>query len=280
MVTGSDDRQEVSVLFSEISGYSTLTENLEAEEVSSLLHQYFESMLQAVYQHKEYLNTQIEIACVGNSLILVFGAPEPLENHAWIALQTAIEMRKRLEDFNRRRHAEDKPAIRIGIGINSDRVISSDVAANKTLKFSVVGDGVNLGYLLEGVSDQYGCDIVMGENTYRQCADRIWSRELDRIRMRSNHRPVGLYQYIGFKDEPISDRSKEVIEHYDKGRQYYLSRKFAIAMGEFATVLEIDSNDLAARLHLKRCQRLLKEPPPDEWDGSWVVKKTWVLAEH
>lgn len=280
MVNGSDARQEVSVLFCEISGYSSLTENLDAEAVASLLHDYFESMLEAVNQYKQNLDKQIEIACIGNSLIIVFGAPEPLENHAWTALQTAIAMSRKLEELNRHQQAQNKSTIQMGIGINSDWAISNNIAANKSLQFSAVGDGVNLGYLLQGVSHQYGCDIVIGENTYRACEDLIWARELDRIRMRSNYPPVALYQYLGLRDEPISDRSKEVMEHYDKGRQYYLSRKFAIAMGEFASVVEIDSNDRAARLHLKRCQKLLKEPPPDEWDGSWVAKKTWNLAEY
>jgi len=280
MVNGSDARHEVSVLFAEISGYSRLTENLAAEEVADLLHDYFQSMLEAVEKYKQRLDNQMEIACIGNSLVVVLGAPEPLDNHAWVALEIAIAMHQQLEGFNRHRAGENQPPITMGIGINSDVAISNDVAANRTLQFSAVGDGINLGYLLQGVSDQYGCDIVIGEKTYEYCKDRIWSRELDRIRMRSNHQPVALYQYLGLKEESIPPKSQEVMEHYDKGRQYYLNRKFAVAMGEFATVLEIDSNDRAARLHLKRCQRLLKNPPPDEWDGAWVAQKTWVLADN
>jgi adenylate cyclase len=280
MVYPSGDRQEVSVLFSEISGYSSLTENLEASEVASLLQDYFESMLEAVNRYRQDRENQIEVACIGNGLIVVFGAPQPLENHGWIALQTAIAMHQKLEEFNQHRQGQNQPAIQMGIGINSDWAISNDIAENKSLQFSAVGDGVNLGNLLQGVSNQYGCNIVLGENTYRACEEKIWARELDRIRMRSNYPPVALYQYLGVKGEGISDQSKKVMEHYDLGRQYYLSRKFAIAMGEFATVLEINSHDRAARLHLKRCQRLLKEPPNEEWDGSWVAKKSWELAEH
>lgn len=280
MVNPSGDRQEVSVLFSEISGYSSLTENLEASEVASLLQDYFESMLEAVNEYRQNHEQQIEVACIGNGLIVVFGAPQFLENHGWMALQTAIAMHKKLDEFNHRRQGQNKPVIQMGIGINSDWTISNNIAENKSLQFSAVGDGVNLGNLLQGVSNQYGCNIVLGENTYRACEERIWARELDRIRMRSNYPPVALYQYLGLKGEAISDESKKVMEHYDLGRQYYLNRKFAIAMGEFATVLEINSNDRAARLHLKRCQRLLKEPPNAEWDGSWVAKKSWELAEH
>ncbi|HEY9837443.1 MAG TPA: adenylate/guanylate cyclase domain-containing protein [Vampirovibrionales bacterium] len=280
MVNSSGDRQEVSVLFSEISGYSSLTENLEASEVASLLQDYFESMLEAVNEYRQNHEQQIEVACIGNGLIVVFGAPQFLENHGWMALQTAIAMHKKLDEFNHHRQGKNQPVIQMGIGINSDWTISNNIAENKSLQFSAVGDGVNLGNLLQGVSNQYGCNIVLGENTYRACEERIWARELDRIRMRSNYPAVALYQYLGLKGEAISDESKKVMEHYDLGRQYYLSRKFAIAMGEFATVLEINSHDRAARLHLKRCQRLLKEPPNAEWDGSWVAKKSWELAEH
>ncbi|WP_234488869.1 adenylate/guanylate cyclase domain-containing protein [Oxynema sp. CENA135] len=262
---------EVSVLFSEISGYGSLTKDLESQEVADLLHEYFESMVEAVYKYKERCKNQIEIACVGNSLIAVFGSPQPLENHAWLALQTAIEMRQKLEEVNRRRRGANKPAIEIGMGINSDTAIGAQIASKRPLEFSAIGEGVNLGFRLEGVSRQYGCDIVLGENTYHYCADRIWARELDTIRIRDNHNPIAIYQFLGLNSEPIPDDRKQLIEHYDKGRELYLNRKFAIAMGEFATVLEIDSNDKAAAFHLKRCQRLLREPPKEPWDGAWTL---------
>ena len=260
------DRKEVSILFSDIRGYTTLTENLEAEAVVSMLNEYFESMVEAVFKYKGTLDKYI-----GDAIMAVFGSPLPLEDHAWMSVQTAIEMRHRLTHFNTNRQATEQPVIKIGIGINSDSVISGNIGSSRRMEFTAIGDGVNLGSRLESASKQYGCDIVISDSTYQLCSDRIWARELDYIRVKGKNRPVAIYELVGLLSEPIDDIKQQVIEHYLKGREYYLHRKFALAMGEFGSVMELDSNDKAAALHLQRCQYWLQSPPADTWDGSWTL---------
>lgn len=256
-------RKDVSILFSDIRGYTTLAENMEAEEVVSMLNEYFESMADAVFQHKGTLDKYI-----GDTIMAVFGSPLPIEDHAWMAVQTAIEMRHRLKAFNARRLEQHQPTIQIGIGINSDNVISGNIGSSKRMEFTVIGNGVNIAALLEGVSKVYGCDIVLSENSYRPCASRIWFRELDRVRLKEKTQPVGIYELVGLRDEPISSSEQRLIAHYQKGREYYLKRQFVKAMNEFATILEeIDPSDRAAALHLERCQHFLQAPPLDDWDG-------------
>ena len=264
------DRKEVSILFSDIRGYTTLTESLEAEEVVGMLNEYFESMVDVIFKHRGTLDKYI-----GDAIMAVFGSPLALKDHAWEAVQTAVEMRQRLAEFNERRDACNKPLIKIGIGINSDSVISGNIGSSKRMEFTAIGDGVNLGSRLEGSSKQYGCDIVISESTFRPCSDRIWHRELDCIRVKGKNDPVKIYEVVGLRSEPISDEKLELIEHYHKGREYYLNRKFTRAMSEFGTILEdIDHNDKAAALHLDRCQKFLQAPPPDDWDGvfTWTEK--------
>jgi adenylate cyclase len=264
------DRKDVSILFSDIRGYTTLTESLEAEEVVGMLNEYFESMVEVIFKHKGTLDKYI-----GDAIMAVFGSPLPLKDHAWEAVQTAVEMRHRLAEFNERRDACNKPKIKIGIGINSDSVISGNIGSSKRMEFTAIGDGVNLGSRLEGSSKQYGCDIVISEYTFRPCADRIWYRELDCIRVKGKNDPVKIYEVMGLRSEPISQEKQEIIELYHKGREYYLNRKFTRAMSEFGTILEeFNKDDKAATLHLKRCQQFLQEPPPDDWDGvfTWNEK--------
>jgi adenylate cyclase len=261
------DRKEVSILFSDIRGYTALTEKLAAEEVVGMLNEYFESMVEAIFKHKGTLDKYI-----GDAIMAVFGSPLPLTDHAWRAVQTAVEMRQRLADFNAHRLSLNKEPIKIGIGINSDSVISGNIGSSKRMEFTAIGDGVNLGSRLEGASKQYGCDIIISQYTYRPCADRIWHRELDCIRVKGKNEPVKIYELVGLRSEPISVEKEQIIEHYHKGREYYLNRKFTRAMGEFGIILEdIDKNDKAAALHLKRCQHFLQEPPPDDWDGVWTL---------
>ena len=261
------DRKEVSVLFSDIRSYTTLTESMEAEEVVAMLNEYFETMVEAVFKYKGTLDKYI-----GDAIMAVFGSPLELEDHAWMSIQTAIEMRHRLVSFNSSR--PDNRKLRIGIGINSDSVISGNIGSSKRMEFTAIGDGVNLGSRLEGASKQYGTDIVISQYTYEPCRDRIWARELDRIRVKGKNKPVSIYDVVGLQSEPIADDAKRAIELYMEGRELYLNRKFTRAMVAFGTILEdINSQDKAASLHLKRCQHWLNNPPTDEqWDdGVWTL---------
>ena len=260
------DRKEVSVLFSDIRSYTSLTESMQAEEVVQMLNEYFESMVDAVFTHKGTLDKYI-----GDAIMAVFGSPLPLEDHAWCAVQTSLEMRHRLGEFNQRRRETRKQEIKIGIGINSDIVISGNIGSSKRMEFTAIGDGVNLGSRLEGASKQYGCDIVISESTFQPCADRIWYRELDQIRVKGKTQPVKVYELVGLKSEPLDEKKQQIIELYHQGRDYYLNRKFTKAMSQFGTILEDIEQDKAAALYLERCQPYLKNAPPDDWDGVYSL---------
>lgn len=261
-------RKEVSVLFSDIRSYTTLTEGMEAEEVVAMLNEYFESMVDAVFKYKGTLDKYI-----GDAIMAVFGSPLPLADHQWCAVQTAVEMRHRLIEFNRKRSAEDKKTLSIGIGIHSDQVVSGNIGSSKRMELTSIGDGVNLGSRLEGTSKMYGTDIVISEKTYQPCADRIWVRELDYITVKGKTEPVKIYEVVGLQSEVIEPVRLELIEHYNQGREYYSpkNRQFAKALAEFGKVLELDPHNKAAALHIERCQHFLIEPPSEDWDGVWKL---------
>jgi adenylate cyclase len=191
-----------------------------------------------------------------------------------MAVQTALEMRQRLVEFNVKRATRNQKPIKIGIGINSDTVISGNIGSTRRMEFTAIGDGVNLGSRLESASKLYGADIIISENTYKPCADRIWARELDCIRVKGKNQPVSVYELIGLRDTPIPDEKRQVIELYQKGREHYRNRKFRMAMNEFATILEeIDNTDKSSQLHMERCNYWLAHPPDDDiWsDGVWTL---------
>ncbi len=261
------DRKEVSVLFSDIRSYTALTEKLAAEEVVGMLNEYFESMVEAIFKYKGTLDKYI-----GDAIMAVFGSPLPLQDHAWRAVQTAVEMRHRLEEFNDRRISLDKEPIRIGIGINSDSVISGNIGSSKRMEFTAIGDGVNLGSRLESASKQYGCDIIISEYTLRPCKELIWYRELDCIRVKGKNEPVKIYELVELISEQISDQKQQVIELYHKGREFYLKRQFRKAWNEFATIVdELAPDDKAAKLQMERSQHFVNNPPPEDWDGVWTM---------
>jgi PAS domain S-box-containing protein len=263
-------KKQVSVLFSDIRSYTTLTEGMEAEDVVAMLNEYFESMVDAVFKYKGTLDKYI-----GDAIMAVFGSPLPLADHEWCAVQTAVEMGQRLKEFNKKRKAEGKKTLSIGIGLHSDEVVSGNIGSSKRMELTSIGDGVNLASRLEGTSKMYGCAIVISEKTYQTCKDRVWVRELDFITVKGKTEPVRIYELLGLKEGPLAQGldpiQKQLIDAYHQGREYYLNREFELAMAEFGKVLEIDQNNKAANLHMERCTHFTAEPPGDDWDGVWKL---------
>jgi adenylate cyclase len=261
------ERKEVTILFSDIRGYTTLTENLGAAEVVSLLNQYFETMVEAVFNHEGTLDKFI-----GDALMAVFGAPLPLtENHAWKSVQAALEMRKRLEEFNQRRIIEKQPSINIGIGLSSGEVVSGNIGSHKRMDYTVIGDGVNLSSRLEGITKEYGCDIILSEFTYNLCSDRIWARQLDKIRVKGKHQAVNIYELISDRATPPDANIQEFISHYHAGRVAYTSRNFQTAITCFQAAKKIRPQDYAVNIHIERARKYLLKPPSSSWDGVWTI---------
>ncbi|TAE59247.1 MAG: adenylate/guanylate cyclase domain-containing protein [Nostocales cyanobacterium] len=261
------ERKEVTVLFSDIRGYTTLTENLGAAEVVSLLNQYFETMVESVFQYEGTLDKFI-----GDALMAVFGAPLPLtENHAWRAIQSALDMRQRLKEFNQRRVVQSQPKIHIGIGISSGEVVSGNIGSRKRMDYTVIGDGVNLSSRLEGVTKEYGCDIIISEFTYNLCRDHIWVRQLDRIRVKGKHQAVDIYELIGDRSQPLDTNTREFLYHYEAGRTAYTAKKFKEAIASFEIAKRIRPEDQATNIYIERAYNYKQSPPPQSWDGTWTM---------
>ncbi|MGB3241185.1 MAG: adenylate/guanylate cyclase domain-containing protein [Geitlerinemataceae cyanobacterium] len=292
-------RKEVSVLFSDIRSYTSLTEKLQAEEVVTLLNAYFEEMVDAVFKYGGTLDKYI-----GDALMAVFGSPAPLEDHGWCAMQAAISMRQRLELFNEKREQEGKLPIQVGMGIHSDEVVSGNIGSSKRMELTSIGDGVNLASRLEGTSKQYGVDIVISEQTYHRYQDRVLVRELDFITVKGKTKPVTIYELVALTEGELAlpksdpdlwnltseehekiaqkqakmETDKKAIEHYHKGRDYYLypakhklSQKDLIKLleqlehlsSEEISTLSFDEgkllSDMVRQLHMEELIELLGE---------------------
>ncbi|NER06058.1 MAG: PAS domain-containing protein, partial [Okeania sp. SIO3C4] len=258
------ERKEVTILFSDIRGYTTLTENLEASEVVKLLNQYFETMVEAVFDHEGTLDKFI-----GDALMAVFGAPLPLENHALMAVKTALNMRSRLRKFNDSR--PDKPQFKIGIGISSGEVVSGNIGSKKRMDYTVIGDSVNLSSRLEAITKHYGCDIILSEFTYQLCRDHIRVRELDKVRVKGKQKSVSIYELIGASSENIDQETEQFLELYSRARKAYMERNFALAVSYFKSAKKIRPDDQAVGTHIKRSVNHITNPPPNDWDGSYTM---------
>lgn len=260
------ERKDVTVLFSDIRGYTTLTEALEAADVVSMLNEYFETMVEAVFHSEGTLDKFI-----GDALMAVFGAPLALNNHAWSAVCSALDMRRRLVAFNQERLAKGQPELRIGIGLSSGEVVSGNIGSQRKMEYTVIGDGVNLSARLESITKQYGCDIVLSEHTYELCKDMIRVRELDLIRVKGKLEPVKIYELVGDRTHPLSATDEQFLELYEQGRSAYKQRAFHQAIAHFDRALALKPNDIALGLQLERAQGYIQRPPAADWNGVYVM---------
>ncbi|MEG4573252.1 GAF domain-containing protein [Microcoleus sp. N3A4] len=261
------ERKEVTILFSDIRGYTTLTENLGASEVVSLLNEYFETMVEAVFHHEGTLDKFI-----GDALMAVFGAPLPLnppESHGWMAVQSALDMRRRLKEFNDSRPGE--APFRFGIGISSGEVVSGNIGSEKRMDYTVIGDAVNLSSRLEQLTKEYGCDIILSEFTYSLCRERIWVRELDKVRVKGQNQSVGIYELLQNSADMIDGETVRFLELYSKGRDAYIARNYQKAISFFEAALAMRPSDRPVEVHIERSLSYLEVPPPDDWDGVHTI---------
>lgn len=260
------ERKEVSILFSDIRGYTSLTEKMEAADVVGLLNTYFETMVEAVFTYEGTLDKFI-----GDALMAVFGAPLPLENHAWMSVQSALDMRRRLQEFNQRRQATTQPVIRVGIGISSGEVVSGNIGSQRRMDYTVIGDGVDISSRLEGVTKVYGCDIILSEYTYQFCQERVWVRELDRVCVKGKTKPIRIYELIDDRSQPLDGPTANFLELYQLGREAYLNRNFQAAIRHFELARQLKPQDRSVQIHLERSQVWLNNPPSTDWDGVIVL---------
>ena len=266
------ERKNVSILFSDIRGYTALTEKLEAPEVVALLNDYFGTMVEAVFNHEGTLDKFI-----GDALMAVFGAPLPLENHAWMAIQSALDMRQRLVEFNASR--SDATKIKIGIGISSGEVVSGNIGSQKRMDYTVIGNGVDVSSRLEGLTkyygsrDRHGCDIIFSEDTLQsleaQHKQKIHIRALDRIRVKGKGIPLTIYELLGDRSLEMNNVMVDFLGWYDEGRMAYNAGEFTNAITYFQKAHTLKPNDQATLTHIERAKTYLVTPPDSHWDGVY-----------
>ena len=261
-------RRFVSILFADIRSYTSLTEELAPEAVVALLNRYFETMVDVIFDHRGTLDKFI-----GDAIMAVFGSPIPQADHAQQAVATALSMQQHLAEFNQQQQQQGLSTIEIGIGINSDDVITGNIGSSKRMEFTAIGDGVNLTSRIESATKLYGASILISENTYNLCKDTIWVRELDYVCVKGKRQPVRLYEVLGMRSHLLTPQQQQQLELYARGRDLYQQRKFAMAIDTFSTLLRYIPHDRATRLYINRCQHLQQHPPKGDWDGSWQLQE-------
>ena len=209
---------------------------------------------------------------IGDAIMAVFGTPIPHDDDEDRAVRAAISMLKALEAFNTERQAQNKKPVKIGVGINTDHIVSGNIGSPKRMDYTVIGDGVNLASRLEGACKQYGAKIIISEYTFEKLRGTYRCREIDRTIVKGKTKPVSIYEILEYHTPASFPNLADVLGHFKYGQECYRDGKWDNAIKAFSEALRLNPNDAVSHLYVERCKKLLENPPGEDWNGVWHLE--------
>ncbi len=255
------ERRELTILFSDIRGFTTFSERHSSHDVVQRLNEYLTAMVELIFTNAGTLDK-----FVGDEIMAVYGAPHPYKNHAEKACITALEMIAKLRSLQKYWSENRLDYFQIGIGINTGKVILGNLGSSQLFDYTVIGDEVNLGARLEGANKQYGTAIIISESTYKSVRKKVVVRELDLVRVKGKTKPVRIYELRGMGSVPAIEKDL-IIDVYGQAHNYYKELKWYKALTEFNRILRYFPTDGPTRVYIKRCMDFIENPPSENWDG-------------
>ena len=260
------ERREITAFFSDVAGFSSISEKLDPEKLVKLLNEYLTKMTDIVLKYEGTVD-KFE----GDAIIAFFGAPLEFKDHALRTCLVAVEMQECLDSMRAEWRAQGEPELFMRIGINTGPAVVGNMGSTTRMDYTMMGDSVNLAARLEGVNKQYKTYTMISESTYEQAKDEIAVRELDLIRVVGKLEPVKIYELLGKKGK-ISEISKQVLPIFNEGYELYKRREWSKSADCFQKILEIDKKDGPSLTYLERCITFQSHPPADDWDSVYVMK--------
>ncbi|MGV8080547.1 MAG: CHASE2 domain-containing protein [Syntrophales bacterium] len=260
------DKKNLTVLFSDIRGFTTISEKLSPEELVHLLNEYLTSMTDLVFKYDGLLDKYM-----GDAIMAVWGAPLDQPDHAERACRTALEMLDELKKLQNKWESEGRPRMDIGVGINTGDMVVGNMGSQMRFDYTVMGDSVNLGSRLEGINKEYGTNIVISEFTHEIVKDRFLCRELDSVRVKGKKLPVRIYELLGERKD--AERWERWIKVFEEGLARYKQGHWDEAIALFRQVVNINRGDPPSELYISRCESLREHPPEGEWDGVFTMTR-------
>src|SRR5580700_795420 len=259
-------KTEITVLFSDVRGFTTISEALDAQDLARLLNGYLTEMTRIIFKHQGTLDKYI-----GDAVMAIWGAPFTEPKHGERCCQAALKMVARLSELQEKWVADGLPAMEIGIGINTGIASVGNMGSALRYGYTAMGDNVNLASRLEGLNKEYGTTILISESTCIDIADpRMIVREIDFIRVVGKSLPVTIFEILS--EQAASNNGKELVEVFGRGREAYKARDWRAAKSAFEEVLQRWPKDGPGRVFLDRCNEYLAEGPGADWDGVYEMK--------
>ncbi len=263
---GGEERV-MTVIFSDVAGFTTISEKLTPHQLVGLLNEYLTAMTDTVLAHDGIIDKY-----EGDAIMAEFGAPLPDEAHALKACHAALEMQEKLAAMRVKWKAEGRPELSARVGINSGPMVIGNMGSREIFDYTVMGDNVNLSSRLEGANKVYSTLIMCAEATRLMVGDAIVTRELDVIRVKGKTEGVKIHEIVARASDDIGEARRNLLETYTRGLDSFKARRWEEGAALFRAALEIVPDDGPSKLYLERCNEFIANPPGDEWDGIFTMR--------
>lgn len=264
-------RKNLSIFFSDIANFTTISETYPSEKLVQHLSEYFEEMSSILTNHHGTIDKYI-----GDAIMAFWGAPQQDSHHALNCCLSALLCQKRLLDLNRKWKYEKKPELATRIGIHVGEAIVGNIGSSERMNYTLIGDSVNLAARLEGTNKMYGTNIIVSESTVKQLHEHAVVRPLDIVAVKGKNEGIKIYELVALNNSnplvlPTSEQQK-MCETFSKAFNWYLEQRWDEAISAFQELINLYGKDYACELYIKRCSEYKENPPPADWDGIFHMR--------
>lgn len=257
------ETRQMTVLFSDVRGFTTISERLNPTELSTLMNEFLTPLTYVIHHHQGTIDKYM-----GDAIMAFWGAPVPDAEHARHAVEAGLGMIGKMHDLGKDFQERGLPELRIGVGINTGQMSVGNMGSEFRMAYTVLGDAVNLGSRLEGITKQYGVNIIVGEETQAVVPDYLF-RKLDQVRVKGKHEPVSIYEPVGLKTA-VSHEDLDELELYEMGLKYYLRQEWDAAETAFQGLQAQYAPRKLYEIYLERLDYFRANPPGELWDGVFT----------
>jgi adenylate cyclase len=259
------EKREMTVLFSDIRGFTTISESLEPEKVVQILNVYLTRMTDIVFRHQGTVDKYM-----GDAIMAFWGAPKAQPDHARLACQAALEMMQELDRLNAEFERESIPRLNIGIGLNTGFMAVGNMGSARRFDYTVMGDSVNLASRLEALNKEYGTNVIVAETTLAEAGREMRTRFLDLVAVKGKREPSAVYELL-VSDGRHDSEQAEALAAYERGIVQYRAGAYRDALVHFEHAQRLNGHDSVSAVYAERCRALIENPPPPDWDGVFVM---------
>ena len=257
------ENREMTVLFSDIRGFTTISEGLNPKELSELMNQFLTPMTSVIHDHRGTIDKYM-----GDAVMAFWGAPLSDPEHARHAVQAGLGMLARLDELNRNFASRGWPPIKIGVGVNTGPMSVGNMGSEFRMAYTVLGDAVNLGSRLEGLTKGYGVSMLVSEST-REAVPEYAYREIDRVRVKGKDRPITIFEPLCLRSE-LDNRWKDELKLYREALRMYRAAEWDTAEMNFLNLSRTSRAPALYKVYVERIEQFRKQPPGPGWDGVFT----------